>query len=60
MGIWVLPTANSLEVVERVRAELPNIQAQLPAGMKLGVPYDATAYIEDAIHEVLHTLTETL
>src|SRR4029079_7334980 len=33
---------------------------QLPAGMKLGVPYDATAYIEDAIHEVLHTLTETL
>ena len=57
MGIWVLPTANSLDVVERVRAELPTIQAQLPAGMKLGVPYDATAYIEDAIHEVLHTLT---
>src|SRR3982750_943379 len=41
MGSWVLPTANSLDVVERVRAELPNIQAQLPAGMKLGVPYDA-------------------
>src|SRR6188472_4118263 len=41
MGIWVLPTANSLDVVERVRAELPTIQAQLPAGMKLGVPYDA-------------------
>ena len=60
MGIWVLPTANSLDVVERVRAEVPNIQAQLPAGMKVGVPYDATAYIEDAIQEVLRTLTETL
>jgi multidrug efflux pump len=60
MGIWVLPTANSLEVVERVRAEVPNIQAQLPAGMQVGIPYDATAYIEDAIHEVLRTLTETL
>ena len=60
MGIWVLPTANSLEVVERVRTEVPAIQAQLPAGMKVGVPYDATAYIEDAIHEVLRTLTETL
>src|ERR687889_792614 len=46
MGIWVLPTANSLEVVERVRAEVPTIQAQLPAGMKVGIPYDATAYIE--------------
>jgi multidrug efflux pump len=60
MGIWVLPTANSLDVIKRVRAELPGIQAQLPAGMKVGIPYDATAYIQDAINEVLQTLTETL
>src|SRR5271165_3935277 len=60
MGIWVLPTANSLEVIKNVRKELPGIQAQLPTGMKLGVPYDSTAYIQDAINEVLHTLTETL
>ena len=29
------------------------IQAQLPAGMKVGIPYDSTAYIQDAINEVL-------
>ena len=55
MGIWVLPTANSLEVIRSVRQALPAIQAQLPAGMKLGVPYDSTAYIQDAINEVLRT-----
>ena len=60
MGIWVLPTANSLEVIRQVRAALPGIQSQLPPGMKVGVPYDSTAYIQDAINEVLHTLTETL
>src|SRR3954462_6295070 len=60
MGIWVLPTANALEVIHNVRAALPAIQSQLPAGMKLGVPYDSTAYIQDAINEVLHTLVETL
>src|SRR5262245_12049499 len=60
MGIWVLPNANSLDVIKRVRKELPEIQAQLPAGMKLGIPYDATEYIQDAINEVLSTLTETL
>ncbi len=60
MGIWVLPTANSLEVIKNVRAALPEIRSQLPSGMKLGVPYDSTAYIQDAINEVLHTLTETL
>ena len=60
MGIWVLPTANSLEVIKEVRAVMPDIQSQLPAGMKAGIPYDSTAYIQDAIDEVLKTLTETL
>src|SRR4249919_2133014 len=60
MGVWVLPTANTLDVIHRVRAAMPEIQAQLPAGMKLGIPYDSTEYIQDAIDEVLTTLTETL
>jgi multidrug efflux pump len=60
MGVWVLPTANSLEVIRHVRAAIPEIQAQLPVGMKAGIPYDSTAYIQDAIKEVLHTLSETL
>src|SRR5690242_6623081 len=29
MGVWVLPTANSLDVIKEVRAALPGIQAQL-------------------------------
>ncbi|MFZ1011200.1 MAG: efflux RND transporter permease subunit [Candidatus Sulfotelmatobacter sp.] len=60
VGIWTLPTANSLAVIQDVRKALPAIQAQLPTGMKLGIPYDSTEYIQDAINEVLHTLTETL
>ena len=60
MGIWVLPTANSLDVIRGVRDEIPAIQSQLPAGMKIGIPYDSTEYIQDAIDEVLTTLTETL
>ncbi|MGE5344698.1 MAG: efflux RND transporter permease subunit [Acidithiobacillales bacterium] len=60
MGVWVLPTANSLDVIHRVRQAIPDIQSQLPAGMKVGIPYDSTAYIQDAIDEVLKTLTETL
>jgi multidrug efflux pump len=60
MGVWVLPTANSLEVIKKVREAIPEIQAQLPAGMKAGIPYDSTKYIQDAIDEVLQTLAETL
>jgi len=60
MGIWVLPTANALDVIARVRKELSGIQGQLPVGMTLGIPYDSTEYIKNAIHEVVKTLTETL
>jgi multidrug efflux pump len=60
MGIWVLPTANTLDVIKQVRDEIPGIQGQLPAGMKVGIPYDSTEYIQDAINEVLRTLSETL
>src|SRR5262249_25341497 len=34
IGVWVLPTANSLDVVRKVREVLPDIRAQVPAGMK--------------------------
>src|SRR5207247_1151653 len=49
MGVWVLPTANALDVIRRVRAVMPEIAAQVPAGMKVGIPYDSTEYIDDAI-----------
>ena len=52
MGIWVLPNANSIDVIKRVRAEMEQIQSELPTGMKGQIAYDATAYINDAIHEV--------
>ncbi|MCU1231956.1 MAG: family efflux pump inner rane protein [Acidobacteria bacterium] len=60
IGIFTLPTANTLDVMKRVREALPEIKAQLPAGMTIGVPYDSSAYIQTAIDEVLKTLFETL
>src|SRR5882762_1061302 len=60
MGIYVLPNANAVDVIKRVRAEMEQIQSELPAGMKGEIAYDATAYINDAIHEVVKTLIDTL
>src|SRR6266702_1923860 len=60
MGIWVLPNANSVDVIKRVRAEMEQIQKELPTGMTGQIAYDATAYINDAIHEVVKTLIDTL
>jgi len=60
MGIWTLPNANALDVIKRVRTEMVAIQKELPEGLKGRIAYDATKYIDDAIHEVLKTLSETL
>jgi multidrug efflux pump len=60
MGIWVLPNANSIDVIKRVRTEMEQIQKELPTGMTGEIAYDATAYINDAIHEVVKTLIDTL
>jgi multidrug efflux pump len=60
MGIWPLPNANSLDVIRRVRIGMAGVQKDLPSGMQARVAYDATTYIENAIHEVLKTLSETL
>jgi len=60
MGVWVLPNANSLDVIKRVRTEMASIQKDLPTGMTAAIAYDATKYIDDALHEVVKTLTVTL
>jgi multidrug efflux pump len=60
MGIWPLPNANSLDVIRRVRTQMEGVQKDLPSGMQARIAYDATTYIDNAIHEVLKTLSETL
>jgi multidrug efflux pump len=60
MGIYPLPNANSLDVINRVQTEMAGITKDLPSGLQGRVAYDGTDYIRNAIHEVVKTLSETL
>lgn len=60
MGIFPLPNANAIDVIQRVRVEMALIQKELPTGLQARVAYDATNYINNAIAEVVKTLAETL
>jgi len=60
IGIQVAPTANVLQVADRVKAAMPGIEAQLPVGMKQKLAYDATTFIDTSIKEVIKTLVEAL
>ncbi|CAN5781718.1 efflux RND transporter permease subunit [soil metagenome] len=60
MGMYVLPNANAIDVIKRVRSAMEQIQQELPSGLEGRVAFDGTVYINTAIKDVYKTLTETL
>lgn len=60
MGIFPLPDANTIDVVKRCRVELDAIKRDMPAGLDAGIGYDASEYIDKAVHDVSETLVDTL
>jgi multidrug efflux pump len=60
IAIKVAPQANLLDVAQRVRDAVPDIQKQLPIGMTGKVVYDSTMFITSSIDEVVMTLLEAL
>jgi multidrug efflux pump len=60
IGIVKQATANPLDVSAGVRAALPEIEADLPAGMNLAVSYDTSIFIDRSISAVYTTIAEAI
>jgi multidrug efflux pump len=60
IGIKVAPDANLLDVAKRVRVLFPSLQQDLPTGLTGEIAYDATAFVNTSIVEVIKTLVEAL
>ncbi len=60
IGIQVAPGANLLDVIKRVRAAMPDIESQLPDGLKANIVYDSTKFVHSSIDEVIKTLGEAI
>lgn len=56
LGILKQRGSNAVEIAKAVRAKVALIQKGLPTGMKLGINFDSTKYIEQAVHELNFTL----
>jgi hydrophobic/amphiphilic exporter-1 (mainly G- bacteria), HAE1 family len=56
LAVFRQPDANTVEVVDRVKAMLPAIQAELPTGVQILVMNDRSISIRDAIEDVQFTL----
>jgi multidrug efflux pump len=56
IGVQATPSGNPLSIVEGVRADLPEIQRNLPASVTMEVAYDSTKFIQASIDEVKFSL----
>jgi hydrophobe/amphiphile efflux-1 (HAE1) family protein len=56
MGIQRQPGANTVEVVDKILAQLPDLRAQLPPGINLEILSDRSATIRESVHDVEFTL----
>lgn len=56
VGVVRQSRANDLEVVEAVRALLPEIQRAVPTGVDISVAVDFTTFVREALREVTITL----
>jgi multidrug efflux pump len=60
IGVNITPEANELDVSSGVRAELAELRQSLPAGMHIGLAYDAAKFINASLEEVFTTIAVTL
>jgi hydrophobe/amphiphile efflux-1 (HAE1) family protein len=56
IGIRKQRGSNAVEVARAVKERIAEVTPQLPEGMKLGVNFDTTKYIEDSVNEFKFTL----
>jgi multidrug efflux pump len=55
-GVLLSPGANALEVAKQVKIRMDELAPSFPAGVEWFLPFDATLFINAAIHEVVVTL----
>ena len=59
LAVYGSPSANALETMQNVKAELERLSATLPEDVEYQTIYDSTKYIAAAIHEIVFTLLLT-
>ncbi|MGD8926481.1 MAG: efflux RND transporter permease subunit, partial [Thioalkalispiraceae bacterium] len=60
MAIEQAPGANPITVADSVNALIPKLRSQLPEGLEIKVPYDASEFIKSSIKEVYKTILEAV
>ncbi|MEC8683702.1 MAG: efflux RND transporter permease subunit [Bacteroidota bacterium] len=57
-AIYQTKGSNAQEIIETVMGELETIEANLPEGLEVFIPYNTNEFLEASVEKVVHTLIE--
>jgi hydrophobe/amphiphile efflux-1 (HAE1) family protein len=57
---FLMPGANALDTVKRIRHEMDELSKIFPPGVTYDIPYDTTRFVEVSIEEVVATLRDAM
>jgi len=60
LAIQRQPGTNTIEVVDRIKDQIPDFRNQLPGAVELNTLFDRTETIRDSVHDVKFTLVLTI
>ncbi|MCH2152481.1 MAG: multidrug efflux RND transporter permease subunit [Phycisphaerales bacterium] len=58
IGVYQLPSANALDVAGSIRTAMDELAAQFPDDVEYKVSYDATAFVQASIEDLIKTIFE--
>ena len=60
LNVYQLPGTNALDVADRVRAKMKELETRFPDGVEYEIAYDTTPFIRESIREVFKTLRDAV
>jgi multidrug efflux pump len=60
MAVFQLPGSNALDVADRVKSKMRQLEKRFPKGLKYEIAYDTTPFVRESVAEVLHTLRDAV
>jgi multidrug efflux pump len=60
MAIFQLPGSNALDVADRIKARMRELEKRFPEGAHYAIVYDTTPFVRESVDAVFHTLRDAV
>ncbi len=60
LAVFQLPGTNALDVAERIKSKMAEVEKRFPVGLTYAIRHDTTPFIRESVNDVIKTLLEAV